>query len=73
MLGGHFESRIRQVIRVPYDPRLASGRRFLMSDLRNQTQMAYLEIAGAVAERFHVNGCYPIGWHHSAHQARAAL
>lgn len=51
-LARHFEARTRRVVQVPFDPHLADGGRIVLSDLKRETQTAYREIAGAVAERF---------------------
>ncbi|MCK9932989.1 AAA family ATPase [Frankia sp. Mgl5] len=51
-LEDHFASRTRQVVRVPFDPHLASGGHIVLDELRRETRRAYEEIAGAVAERF---------------------
>lgn len=48
----HFAARVRRVVRVPYDPHLATGGRIALSELKRETLRAYREIAGAVAERF---------------------
>jgi MinD-like ATPase involved in chromosome partitioning or flagellar assembly len=48
----HFAARTRQVVRVPYDPHLATGGRIVLDEMKRETQRAYQEIAGAVAERF---------------------
>jgi MinD-like ATPase involved in chromosome partitioning or flagellar assembly len=48
----HFAARTRRVVQVPYDPHLAAGGRIVLADLNRETQQAYREIAGAVAERF---------------------
>jgi MinD-like ATPase involved in chromosome partitioning or flagellar assembly len=48
----HFAARTRQVVRVPYDPHLATGGRIVLDEMKRDTRRAYREIAGAVAERF---------------------
>ncbi|WP_322777818.1 AAA family ATPase [Frankia sp. Cas4] len=48
----HFAARTRRVVQVPYDPHLAIGGRITLEGLRKATRQAFLEIAGAVAERF---------------------
>ncbi|WP_322760693.1 MinD/ParA family ATP-binding protein [Frankia sp. Cr2] len=48
----HFAARTRRVVQVPYDPHLAIGGRIMLEELRKATRQAFLEIAGAVAERF---------------------
>ncbi|WP_250289549.1 nucleotide-binding protein [Frankia sp. CiP1_Cm_nod1] len=48
----HFAARTRRVVRVPYDPHLAVGGNILLEEMRKATRKAFLEIAGAVAERF---------------------
>jgi MinD-like ATPase involved in chromosome partitioning or flagellar assembly len=48
----HFEARTRAVLEVPYDPHLATGARLELSDLREPTQLAFLELAALIADRF---------------------
>jgi MinD-like ATPase involved in chromosome partitioning or flagellar assembly len=51
-LEAHFAARTRRVVRVPWDPHLASGGEISLPDLKRDTRRAYREIAAAVAERF---------------------
>lgn len=48
----HFESRCRSVHLIPFDPHLAEGADVDFSLLKPATFDAYLELAGAVAEKF---------------------
>jgi MinD-like ATPase involved in chromosome partitioning or flagellar assembly len=48
----HFESRCRSVHLIPFDPHLAEGADIDFSLLKPATFEAYLELAGAVAEKF---------------------
>ena len=48
----HFESRCRSVHLIPFDPHLAEGADIDFSLLKPTTFQAYLELAGAVAEKF---------------------
>lgn len=48
----HFESRCRSVHLIPFDPHLAEGADIDFSLLKPATFDAYLELAGAVAEKF---------------------
>ncbi|WP_239395606.1 MinD/ParA family protein, partial [Frankia sp. CiP3] len=56
----HFTARTRRVVRVPYDPHLAIGGRIMLEGMRKATRQAFLEIAGAVAERFGQTGSRPV-------------
>jgi len=51
-LEAHFAARTRRVVRVPWDPHLATGGRVSLDELKRETRRAYEEIAAAVAERF---------------------
>ncbi len=55
----HFAARTRRVVQVPYDPHLAIGGRIVLEDMRKPTRQAFLEIAGAVAERFGLESSRP--------------
>jgi MinD-like ATPase involved in chromosome partitioning or flagellar assembly len=48
----HFEARCRSVHLIPFDPHLAEGADIDFSLLKPATFEAYLELAGAVAEKF---------------------
>ncbi len=48
----HFAARTRRVVRVPWDPHLATGGRIDLHELKRETRRAYQELAAAVAERF---------------------
>jgi MinD-like ATPase involved in chromosome partitioning or flagellar assembly len=48
----HFEARCRSIHLIPFDPHLAEGADIDFSLLNPQTFQAYLELAGAVAEKF---------------------
>jgi MinD-like ATPase involved in chromosome partitioning or flagellar assembly len=48
----HFEARCRSIHLIPFDPHLAEGADVDFSLLNPQTSQAYLELAGAVAEKF---------------------
>nr|CRL74549.1 chromosome partitioning ATPase [Mycolicibacterium komanii] len=48
----HFEARCRSVHLIPFDPHLAEGADIDIDSLRPATFYAYLELAGAVAEKF---------------------
>jgi MinD-like ATPase involved in chromosome partitioning or flagellar assembly len=43
---------------VPYDPHLAIGGRIVLEEMRKATRQAFLEIAGAIAERFGLEGSH---------------
>jgi MinD-like ATPase involved in chromosome partitioning or flagellar assembly len=48
----HFEARCRSIHHIPYDPHLAEGADIDFNLLNPQTLQAYLELAGAVAQKF---------------------
>jgi MinD-like ATPase involved in chromosome partitioning or flagellar assembly len=48
----HFEARCRSIHHIPFDPHLAEGADIDFSLLNPQTYQAYLELAGAVAQKF---------------------
>jgi MinD-like ATPase involved in chromosome partitioning or flagellar assembly len=48
----HFEARCRSIHLIPFDPHLAEGADVDFGLLNPQTSQAYLELAGAVAEKF---------------------
>lgn len=47
-----FEDRCRAVIDIPHDPHLAPGEEVRLDELAMETQIAYLRLAAAIAERF---------------------
>jgi MinD-like ATPase involved in chromosome partitioning or flagellar assembly len=46
----HFQSRVREIVRIPYDPQLAAGSAVHWSDLRAVTRYAARELAAIVVE-----------------------
>jgi MinD-like ATPase involved in chromosome partitioning or flagellar assembly len=46
----HFKSRVRAVVRIPYDPSLAAGSVIKFSDLKKDTQQAARELAALVVD-----------------------
>ncbi|RUR00832.1 MinD/ParA family ATP-binding protein [Labedella endophytica] len=46
----HFESRVRSIVRVPFDTHLATGAAITFTDLRQETRQAVRELAAAVVE-----------------------
>ncbi|WP_430646654.1 AAA family ATPase [Agromyces sp. GXS1127] len=46
----HFQSRVREIVRIPYDPQLAAGSVVNWSDLRPVTQHSARELAALVVE-----------------------
>lgn len=46
----HFESRVRSIVRVPFDAHLATGAAITFADLRPETRLAVRELAAAVVE-----------------------
>jgi MinD-like ATPase involved in chromosome partitioning or flagellar assembly len=48
----HFLGRSRAVVEIPYDPHLATGGRLDLGALREPTQLAFLELAALIADRF---------------------
>lgn len=46
----HFQSRVREIVRIPYDPQLAAGSVVNWSELRPVTQHAARELAALVVE-----------------------
>ncbi|MGR0221678.1 nucleotide-binding protein [Agromyces sp. ZXT2-6] len=46
----HFQSRVREIVRIPYDPQLAAGSVVHWRDLRPVTQYAARELAALVVE-----------------------
>lgn len=53
VLRSHFGARCRAVVEIPYDPHLVIGGRIDMTQLRSETELAYVELAAAVADGFH--------------------
>ncbi|WP_344091563.1 MinD/ParA family protein [Microbacterium deminutum] len=49
-LESHFRSRVRNVVRVPYDPHIAAGSAISFRDLRPSTRLAARELAASVVE-----------------------
>jgi MinD-like ATPase involved in chromosome partitioning or flagellar assembly len=49
---GHFRSRCRAVIEMPFDPHLAAGGRLNLTAMRQPTRTAFLELAALVADEF---------------------
>jgi MinD-like ATPase involved in chromosome partitioning or flagellar assembly len=48
----HFEARCRSIHHIPFDPHLAEGADIDINLLNPQTLQAYLELAGAVSQKF---------------------
>ena len=46
----HFRSRVREIVRIPYDPQLAAGSVVSFKDLRPITQLAARTLAALVVE-----------------------
>jgi MinD-like ATPase involved in chromosome partitioning or flagellar assembly len=46
----HFKSRVRAVVRIPYDASLAAGSVIKFSDLKKDTQQAARELAALVVD-----------------------
>jgi MinD-like ATPase involved in chromosome partitioning or flagellar assembly len=49
-LEGHFRTRVRTVVRVPYDPHIAAGSAISFRDLRPATRLAARDLAASVVE-----------------------
>ncbi|RLK49675.1 MinD/ParA family ATP-binding protein [Microbacterium telephonicum] len=49
-LESHFRSRVRAVVRVPYDPQIAAGSAITFRDLQPETRAAARELAAVVVE-----------------------
>lgn len=49
-IGKHFESRVRSIVRVPFDAHLATGAAVTFADLRPETRLAVRELAAIVVE-----------------------
>src|SRR4051794_33085251 len=49
---GHFSSRCRACLRIPWDPHLEAGAEASVERLRRDTQSAFLELAAAIASGF---------------------
>ena len=49
-LAAHFRTRVRSVVRVPYDPHIAAGSAITFHDLQPETRQAARELAAAVVE-----------------------
>lgn len=52
VLRSHFRARCRAVVEIPYDPHLVVGGRIDMAQLKAETELAYIELAAAVADGF---------------------
>lgn len=46
----HFASRVRHVVRIPFDPQIATGGEISFADLRSDTRQAARELAAVVVE-----------------------
>jgi len=53
---GHFTSRVRAVVELPFDPHLVAGDRIELPLLRRATGDAFTELAAAVASQFTTQG-----------------
>lgn len=53
-LEAHFRSRVRAVVRMPYDPHIASGSTVSFRDLQPETRQAARELAAVVVEGLRV-------------------
>ncbi len=53
-LDAHFRSRVRAVVRLPYDPHIASGSAIAFRDLQPETRQAARELAAIVVEGLRV-------------------
>ncbi|MGQ0574960.1 MAG: nucleotide-binding protein [Pseudonocardia sp.] len=49
---GHFRSRCRAVVEIPFDPHLAAGGRLNLDAMRRPTRLAFLELAALIADEF---------------------
>ncbi|WP_292824076.1 MinD/ParA family protein [Microbacterium sp.] len=49
-LEGHFRTRVRSVVRVPYDPHIAAGSAISFRDLQPATRLAARDLAASVVE-----------------------
>ena len=49
-LEAHFRSRVRAVVRMPYDPQIAAGSAIAFRDLQPETRLAARELAATVVE-----------------------
>ena len=48
----HFLARCRAVVEIPYDPHLATGGRLDLGAMREETQLAFLELGALIADEF---------------------
>ena len=55
----HFRSRVREIVRIPYDPQLAAGSVVSFKDLRPITQLAARTLAALVVEGLPANHSQP--------------
>jgi len=46
----HFRSRVREIVRIPYDPQLAAGSVISWADLKPITRLAARTLAALVVE-----------------------
>ncbi|NIJ14763.1 MinD-like ATPase involved in chromosome partitioning or flagellar assembly [Saccharomonospora amisosensis] len=51
-LAAHFAARVREVVRIPFDPHLEEGAEIELERLQPATRLALLELAAAVADGF---------------------
>ena len=51
----HFKSRVRAVVRIPYDPALAAGSVIKFSELKKDTRTAARELAALVVDSLHIS------------------
>jgi MinD-like ATPase involved in chromosome partitioning or flagellar assembly len=51
----HFRTRVREVVRIPYDPSLAAGSVIKFSELQKGTQEAARELAALVVDALRDN------------------
>jgi putative peptide zinc metalloprotease protein len=49
---GHFASRCRACVRIPWDPHLEAGAEVVLDELRPATRSAYLHVTAAIAASF---------------------
>ena len=49
---GHFASRCRACVRIPWDAHLETGAEVALEELRPHTRQAFLELAAAIASGF---------------------
>ena len=49
-LESHFRTRVRAVVRMPYDPHIAAGSAIVFRDLQPETRLAARDLAATVVE-----------------------